>query len=281
MKYTLIESPELRDSTPLVSVKMITYNHAPFIEEAILSVVTQNTDFLFELVIGEDCSTDNTRDILLKLQKEYPNIIRLVLNNENMGMFENGRNTMSLCRGKYIALCEGDDYWTNVNKLQKQTDFLENNPKYSLCFHNAEMINVANNSSKLFRSSKKNRYSTKDVILNRWFCPTASILFKRDILEDFPYNKKIVNGDLLMLFIASLHGNFHYIDEVMSAYRYGVIGSVSNRLNSKGVISLYRNLLNYLNYINNYTRNRFIVYIMLKKIYIYLAIFKNVIIQGK
>jgi len=110
---------------PLVSVHMITYNHAPFIREAIEGALQQKTNFPFELVIGDDCSTDGTRELLIEQQKRYPETIRLVGTNQNVGCIKNCYRTLKACRGKYVAFCEGDDYWHHPLKLQKQVDYME------------------------------------------------------------------------------------------------------------------------------------------------------------
>ena len=119
---------------PLVSIKMITYNHAPFIAQAIEGVLQQKTNFPFELVIGEDCSTDGTRALVFEYQKKYPDIIRVVTSDENVGMKKNGLRVLAACLGKYIAFCEGDDYWHNLDKLQKQADYLDSHPECGLVF---------------------------------------------------------------------------------------------------------------------------------------------------
>jgi glycosyltransferase involved in cell wall biosynthesis len=124
----------LKIREPLVSVKMITYNHAPFIAQAIEGVIQQKTIFPFELIIGEDCSTDGTREIVLKYQKKYPDIIQVITSENNVGVVKNSYRTRKACRGKYVAFCEGDDYWHNTDKLQKQVDYLENNPKCGLVY---------------------------------------------------------------------------------------------------------------------------------------------------
>ncbi len=117
---------------PLVSVKMITYNHAPYISKAIECVLAQKTTFPFELVIGEDCSTDGTREIVLGYAVRYPDVIRLITSDRNVGMRANGKRTNRACRGKYIAYCEGDDYWHRSDKLQAQVDYLEAHPECGL-----------------------------------------------------------------------------------------------------------------------------------------------------
>ena len=117
---------------PLVSVKMLTYNHELYIGQAIQGVLQQKTNFPFELVIGEDCSTDSTREIVFDYQKKYPDIIMVITSDKNVGANKNSKRTTKACRGKYIAFCEGDDYWTDPYKLHKQVDFLEANPDYGM-----------------------------------------------------------------------------------------------------------------------------------------------------
>ena len=127
-------SSEVKEIRPLVSVVMLAYNHQDFLAEAIDSIVSQKTSFPFELVIGEDCSTDRTRDIVLDYQKQYPEKIRVLTAKKNC-RFYNGSNwvrTLLSCRGKYIAFCEGDDYWIDERKLQKQVDILESDPSIGL-----------------------------------------------------------------------------------------------------------------------------------------------------
>jgi glycosyltransferase involved in cell wall biosynthesis len=127
-------------SAPLVSVKMITYNHAPFIAQAIEGVLHQNTNFTFELVIGEDCSTDGTREIVYRYQKKYPDIIRIVTSDQNVGMKKNGYRTTKACQGTYIAFCEGDDYWHHPGKIQKQVDYLETNPDCGMVYSSYDVF---------------------------------------------------------------------------------------------------------------------------------------------
>ncbi|MDD5673384.1 MAG: glycosyltransferase, partial [Chitinivibrionales bacterium] len=117
-----------------VSVCMITYNHAPYIAQAIESVLQQKTNYVFELVIGEDCSTDKTREIVLKYQEKYPDIIHVVMSESNVGVKKNWNRTLRACKGTYLAFCEGDDYWLRYDKLQKEVDYLETHPDCSMVF---------------------------------------------------------------------------------------------------------------------------------------------------
>lgn len=115
---------------------MITYNHEPYIAQAVECVINQKTNFPFELVIGEDCSTDKTQAIVLDYQQKYSGIIKVITSEKNVGMLSNSLRTTMACTGKYIAYCEGDDYWHNPNKLQMQVDFLEANPDYGMIHSN-------------------------------------------------------------------------------------------------------------------------------------------------
>jgi glycosyltransferase involved in cell wall biosynthesis len=126
----------------LVSVKMITYNHAPYIAQAIEGVLEQQTNFPFELVIGEDCSTDGTREIVFEYQKKYPDVIRVITSESNVGMKRNGYRTTKVCRGEYIAFCEGDDYWHDPSKLQKQVDYLESHPGCGLVYSDYDVYHI-------------------------------------------------------------------------------------------------------------------------------------------
>lgn len=127
---------------PLVSVKMITYNHTPYIAQAIEGVLQQRVNFLIELVIGEDCSTDGTREIVLEYQKKYPDIIRIITSDKNVGARKNGYRTTKACRGKYIAFCEGDDYWHHPDKLQKEADYLESHVECGLVYSSYDVYHV-------------------------------------------------------------------------------------------------------------------------------------------
>lgn len=122
--YVEISDSDLLPEKPVVSVHMLAYNHGPYLAEAIEGVIAQKTDFPIELVIGEDCSTDNTRDIALDYQRRYPGMIRVIFSERNVGMIANFRRVRAACRGDFIAFCEGDDYWIDSRKLQKQINVI-------------------------------------------------------------------------------------------------------------------------------------------------------------
>lgn len=140
---------------PFVSVAMVTYNHEKWIARAIESMVSQRTNFSFELVIGEDCSTDRTREIVMDYQRRFPTIIRVVTSERNVGAHENNRRTFEATRGKYIAFCDGDDYWHRDDKLQKQVAYLEAHPACVLVHSNYDLY--YEHSGRRRRSASKSR----------------------------------------------------------------------------------------------------------------------------
>lgn len=125
---------------PLVSVRTVTYNHEKYIAQCLEGILMQRTNFPFELVIGEDCSTDRTREIVLAYENKYPDKIRAIVSERNVGVAQNALRVMRACQGKYHAFCEGDDYWIDPLKLQKQVYFMEAHQDVTMCFHNALVV---------------------------------------------------------------------------------------------------------------------------------------------
>ena len=154
---------------PLVSVKMITYNQKPYIAQAIEGVLRQETSFPFELLIGEDCSTDGTREIVFDYQKKYPDIIKVITSDKNIGARKNSLRTYKACRGKYIAYCEGDDYWHHPKKLQMQVEYLEKHPECGLVFSDFdcffEVYNKRVNSYRKFHGMTNRIPEKKEEVL--------------------------------------------------------------------------------------------------------------------
>ena len=173
---------DIADNGVFVSILMVTYNHAPYIEQAVNSILIQETDFPYEIVIGEDCSTDNTRAIAIRLQQQYPDKVRLLLHKQNLGYFgsRNFLTTLEACRGNYIAMLDGDDYWTSPHKLQLQVDFMESHPDCSLSFHGMRSVfpNAPHLPETVDRFAPgKELYSLKDVIHGH-LMKTASMMFR-------------------------------------------------------------------------------------------------------
>lgn len=213
---------------PLLSVALITYNQEEFIAECIEGMVNQKTDFSFEIVIGEDCSTDGTRAICKQYKEKYPELIRLILPESNLGMMGNWINTINSCEGKYIAICEGDDYWIDENKLQKQVDFLENNPDYTLCSTASQLL--AQIYGHYYNVDiKKDTLTTRDLLEEDWGIMTATIVFRKDALQMPDWFKKVKNGDYSLQLLVSLNGKIKCLPNYTSVYRQHA-GGISNSL---------------------------------------------------
>ena len=130
----------------MVSVVMPTYNHEKYIARAIESILSQKTDFEYELVIGDDASSDRTQEIIWHYASQYPDKIKVICRKKNLGALKNSIGIIRKCQGKYLATCEGDDYWIDNEKLQKQVDFMEANPEYSMCYTAVKLISDSTNS---------------------------------------------------------------------------------------------------------------------------------------
>ncbi|OQA21685.1 MAG: putative glycosyltransferase EpsE [Chloroflexi bacterium ADurb.Bin360] len=223
---------------PLVSVSVATYQHVHFIEQCLDDILAQETDFPYEIIVGEDGSVDGTRDICIKYAINHPDKIRLFLRDrntttlmhENRQIRFNGVFCRMSCRGKYIALCEGDDYWTDPHKLQKQVEFLEAHPECSMCFHEAYDL-WPDGSKKLFvraRASEIKPLYTLDDVVIRYFIPTASMVFRKTAVEDLPREfYQAPGGDWFLHVILSQSGYLGYIDEPWSVYRWHTGGVMS------------------------------------------------------
>ncbi|WP_243374015.1 glycosyltransferase [Geotalea sp. SG265] len=204
-----------------VSVLMITYNHEQFIAQALDSVLMQQVDFDYEIVIGEDCSTDDTRKILIEYQQNFPDKIRLLLPEKNHGMIRNFVGTYRDCRGEYIAILEGDDLWTSPLKLQKQVDFLDAHPDCAASFHNVTVIYEHDNKpAHLFHKKRLRPFFTLRDIVSDFFIPTCSTLCRNGLIEQFPeWYFDMAMGDWPLHVLNAEHGHFAYIDESLASYR--------------------------------------------------------------
>ncbi|MCG6135003.1 MAG: glycosyltransferase [Nostoc sp. LLA-1] len=233
------ESTLLEGITMKVSVAMITYNHEQFIAQSLESVLMQQVNFDYEIVIGEDCSTDNTRDILIRYQKEYPEKIRLLLPDKNLGMHDNVIQVLNACRGDYIALLEGDDYWTSPYKLQKQVDFLDTHTDYTICFHNAFYLYQDGSKTEYHKVLPQKVLNLEDLLSLGNLMPTASIMFRQDCIHEFPeWIYDIDFLDRIIQIFAAQHGKIGYIDENMSMYRVHSQGNWSRKSQVQGLLEI-------------------------------------------
>lgn len=208
---------------PVLSVCFITYNHEKYIRQALDSVLLQQVNFSMEVVIGNDCSTDGTTLIVQEYLEKYPDRIRLNPIESNIGMTANWLSTIQACKGKYIAMLEGDDYWTDVHKLQKQVDFLEKNPHYSFIAHDLDVIEeegvLAQDS--LLHFEENCELTITDCLTKQIFLQTATLVFRKGMLNPFPNwaDKRVKSIDVLLYLMLSSQAPFYYLAEKMSVYR--------------------------------------------------------------
>ncbi|MCE7043128.1 glycosyltransferase [Dyadobacter sp. CY312] len=213
-----------------VSVCVPAYNHEKYIAQMLDGALMQQTSFSFEIVIGDDASTDRTQTIIRQYIDENPGRICAFLHEKNQGPAEPrefaGRNNvlalLKACKGEYVAMCEGDDYWTDPFKLQKQVDFLEANPDYAICHHNVEVIYEDGSPSHLFNAPDQKITSTiEDILEDKWFMATASWLYRNHFLDhDFAaWHAEAAAGDWAMIIQLAAHGKIGYLAETMGIYR--------------------------------------------------------------
>jgi glycosyltransferase involved in cell wall biosynthesis len=204
---------------PMVSVRVVTYNHEQYITRCIEGILMQKTNFPFEVIIGEDFSTDKTREIVCSYRNQYPDKIKVLLSAQNLGPAHNSLQVFRACQGRYHAMCEGDDYWIDPLKLQKQVDLLEANPGLSLCFHNVFAVNEKSAVTRLFYESPlKETLNFDDVC--QISTPTASVMARSEILATLPeWRMKVWCSDAVFRLWCAHHGKLGYINEIMAVYR--------------------------------------------------------------
>lgn len=229
-------------NNPLVSISCITYNHEPYIRQCLDSFLMQQCDFEYEILIHDDASTDGTSDIIREYQKKYPEIIKPIIQTENQWS-QGVRGIMakfnfSRAKGKYIALCEGDDYWTDSLKLQKQVDFLEENPEYGLIGGSANRIYEYENFKNLHKpaviADTDFDFNTS-YLISKNPLSTLTVCFRTDLINEFPkdYHKMIIK-DRGLYTLLSEYGKCRFTKEIFGVYR----------IHSKGVSNIFRG--NYL-----------------------------------
>jgi len=233
-------------NNPLVSICCVTYNHENFIRQCLDGFVMQQTTFEYEILVHEDASTDSTAKILREYEAKYPHLFRCVYQTVNQFKIQNTLTNIlfPMARGKYIALCEGDDYWTDPLKLQKQVDFLEKNKDIVICGHGARILDTIRNTE--FLEVNRERYIYfEDMIKKNWFF-TSSVVF-RNIIKKFPINfHKLPQGDWPLYLLLLEKGAGYFMNENMSVYRChekGVWSTLDEIEAHKKIIFTYRKFL--------------------------------------
>ena len=266
----------------MVSIICTAYNHEDYIADAIESFLMQKTNFKFEILIHDDASTDRTAEIIKEYEIKFPNLIKPIYQIENQ--YSKGNNSDFLnrkrARGKYVAICEGDDYWTDEYKLQKQLDYMEGNSGCTFCFHNAYVEDQRNpNKNRLvvpwmpenrsYFTNKNRKYSAGELQL-LGFIPTMSFFYPRRVLDNPPdWFFQAPVGDNPMKLIAASYGYAYYMNETMSVYRFGVPNSATTKWredNSNKALQLCNGFIKMLNDFNEYSNFRYTSDIELSKL---------------
>ena len=247
-----------------VSVRLMTYNHADYIEKALLGIFSQQTDFKTEIVVGDDFSSDNTLAKIKEFSSNENFTIKLLnrekgdeywVSRKEKGRLYNFQNILENCRGEYIALLDGDDYWTDSLKLKKQVDFMDHNKGYQACFTNAQLVDEKDNLIGIYQNYSQKVFDIYRIILGSGsLFPTASLLFRNNIKEIPDFFVKAKAGDRALALILATKGDFYLMDEIMCAYRKhseGIFTSIINNKHKRREIDL--NNINLMQNFNSYT----------------------------
>ena len=261
------------DKDVLVSISCITYNHLQYIRQCLDGFLMQKTNFAFEILIHDDCSTDGTSEVIKEYEAKYPEIIKPIYEEENQ--YQQGKSVGSAvwnyprAKGKYIALCEGDDYWIDPLKLQKQVDFMESHPDYSLCFHDYEQLWPDGNRILISKKvSHPLNCSIRDAILSGGgYMATNSMLFRTQHIENYPLWATIGAGDFPLMLILFHLGKVAHLNIVGSVYRVNSVGSWSERMNKISFLLQHvRKTDRMLRNFNNWSNKKYYKAILLKRI---------------
>jgi glycosyltransferase involved in cell wall biosynthesis len=264
------------DNSLKVSVWMITYNHEKYISQAIESVLMQTTNFAFELIIGEDCSTDNTRTICMSYEQKYPNVVKVLQHTSNVGIHKNLILTLEACQGQYVAMLEGDDYWTDPLKLQKQIDFLDRNPDFVLCYQKALQIDEATGSEKITNEGDHPVTGIEEILSRGWFMRTGSLMFRNGLVKEFPdWYFNYPSTDYMLHILIAQYGKIGFLNDVTSVYRQH--GGGITREFEKDFIEFYKKKIQLLDIIDEFLKNEFSNFICELKNQIYLESSINII----
>lgn len=210
-----------------VDILMLVYNHEKFIDKAIKSILMQQTQFSYRIIIGEDCSTDSTREVIMDYYLKYPDKFELYLWKKNVGMEENALKLMKECRGKYVAYLEGDDYWTDPLKLEKQISFLEKNQEYIGSVHNVRCVDENGgilHNSELYPIQEEHIYGIEQASRGEMASQTASLIYRNFHIKwkekDWRlYMECMANGDFKWNILLGYKGDIYYFRDIMADHR--------------------------------------------------------------
>jgi glycosyltransferase involved in cell wall biosynthesis len=209
--------------SPKVSIWCPSYNHEKYIAQAIEGFLMQKVNFPIEIIIHDDASTDKTAQVIKEYEVKYPYLLKCIYQSENQLSKDGGyltKTCLQIASGKYIALCEGDDYWTDPHKLQKQVDFLEKNEGFAICFHNMKIIYDDSRETHYSNPPDQRELTTLEDLACGNYIYTASCVFRNGLIKEFPtWYKDAPVGDYVLHMLNAQYGKIKYFDEVMGVYR--------------------------------------------------------------
>lgn len=257
----------------LITVICLTYNHEKYISRCIDSIINQDTSFKYEILIHDDCSTDSTSKIVKEYAEKYPNLIRTIIQEHNQ--YSLGINIVDdlvipISKGEYIAICEGDDYWVDKNKLQRQIEAMRKNDNCWICAHEVQIVNREGSKiiGKIAPDKKNKIFGVDDVIKGDGdFVGTNSLLIKKDAFLKYSNIRKIYPLDYFLQVMGALNGGMLYLNKTMSAYRFCSEGSWTERMqNNKEQFCIhYQRMILALENLDNVTNGKY-YYTIRKKI---------------
>lgn len=208
---------------------MVTYNQEKYIDEAIRSVVLQNFNYPYEIIIGDDCSTDKTIERCQKWQEKYPTLIKIIRHDKNIGIQRNYMDTYNHCQGEYIAICEGDDFWCSKHKLQRQVKYMDTHKNCNICFHRVINYYMTNNSKSLSNGKGTKIDSDINDLAKSNYITNLSVMYRRNVINKLPeWLTEIASPDYVLHMLHASTGSIHYINSPMAVYRQhakGIWGS--------------------------------------------------------
>jgi glycosyltransferase involved in cell wall biosynthesis len=239
-----------------LSVRIITYNHAPFIAQAIESVLRQRTNFDFDIVIGEDASPDGTRVIVADYAKRYPGKIKALFHDRKNVIYFRGKptsrynfvETLKHCTGEYVALLDGDDFWTSPDKLQQQVDYLDAHKEFAICSH--DVVKLYGDGSEKPGTTPTTSYGFEELLALKNYPPTCSVVYRNQLIKEFPeWFYRVMVSDFPLHLLNAQHGRIAHLPKTLATYRQHGGGMWAGQGSPKatvtwneGMVDLYRTL---------------------------------------
>ena len=242
---------------PKVTIWCLVYNHEKYLRQTLEGFVNQITNFTYEAIVHDDVSTDGSVEIIKEFAAKYPDIIKPILEKENQFSKNNGsleKLFIKTMTGEYVAICEGDDYWIDMRKLQKQVDYLDHHKSVNIATHNAYKNYSDGRQEPFNKDLTTGVYNIRQCLNKRWFTPTSSFLFRNNFVLSLRWYENGSNGDMAILFSNLMIGNLYYSDEIMSVYNYCTPSSLSSSTPRK---ILYEKKIGMLKTINMLSNNRY------------------------